>query len=140
MILWIFIWIILSIPIIFIPIISFVNYVYRPSPKWFIWIFCICAFIVALSCVIVFSERNVCKDFLIEYHNAETLISQIQKASDLQATEKTIQGKITQINIKLFYYQNRSKAFGILNPYQYELRKLEPLKLKYYDTIVDPYI
>ena len=141
MILWIIIWIILAIPVILIAITDPVNYVYKRPPAWHATVLCICLFLLAFTCVIVFSERASCADFLETYYQKESLIKQIhQKASDIQSAEKQIHGSVTQINTKLFYFQHRSEWFGILNPYQYVLRKLTPLELHYYDTIVDPYM
>lgn len=144
MILWVIVWIVLGIPIILLPILAFVNYIYRPAPSWYVWVVGICLFIVVLSCVMVFSERQACTRFLEEYHKTETLMQQIYaKASDIQSAEKQIQGKVVKLNNQLVYFLRMQSKFGLFSPYQYELRKLQPLHLKFYDTsvtVVDPYI
>lgn len=131
MILWIFLWIILIIPVIFLPIMGSVNYVYRPAPGWYVWVVGICLFILVLSMVIVFSERQACADMLAEYHYMESIIPQVYGKEN---SERSIQGNVIKINTQLRYYQHRSHQFGILSPYQYELKKLSLLQLKYFDT------
>ena len=141
MILWIIIWVVLAIPVILIAITDPVNYVYKHPPNWHAPVLCICLFIIIFTCVIVFSERASCAEFLELYYQKAYLVEQIhQKASDIQSAERQIHGSITQVNTKLFYFQHRSEWFGILSPYQYALQKLTPLKLNFYDTIVDPYM
>ena len=141
MIFWIIIWIILGIPTIFISITDVVNYTYNHPPQWHSTFICICIFIIILSCAMVFSERASYKEFINEYYEKEYLIERIYfKASNIQKAEEQIYGRITQTNIKLFYFQHRNKKFGIFSPYPYSLSKLPPLQLKYYDVVVNPYL
>ncbi len=141
MIFWILIWIILAIPVLLIAITDPINYVYKRPPSWHAPLLCICLFIIIFSCVMVFSERASCTQFLEEFHQKEYLIQQInKKASNIQDAERQIQGKVTQLNTQLFYYLHRDEQFGIFSPFQREIRQLKPLQLHYYDTVVDPYI
>lgn len=139
MILWIIIWIICGIPVILLPILAFVNYPYQgyPAPKWYIWVVGICLLIIVLSSVMVFSERQACKEFLYNYYDTTHLLQQIYaKASDIKSAEKQIQGRVVRLNNQFVYFITMNKKFGIFSPYQRDLRNISPIQLKYFDTTI----